>query len=162
MEVAGKADTTVVVVNPGWGDSVQANKAGLMEIADVFVINKADRKGVDETRRDLELMLDLSSLPDGSWRPPILPTVASSSEGIPAVWDAVVAHRAHVEGNGELARRRERRLREELREIVATRLGVRARELCTGERYEALTEQVVDRRLDPWSAADAMLESVGA
>src|SRR5688572_18782322 len=63
VEIAGKADTTVVVVNPGWGDSVQANKAGLMEIADVFVINKADRKGVDETRRDLEQMLDLSELP---------------------------------------------------------------------------------------------------
>ena len=68
VEIAGKADTTVVVVNPGWGDAVQANKAGLMEIADVFVINKADRPGVDETRRDLELMLDLSDL--GDWRPP--------------------------------------------------------------------------------------------
>ena len=75
VEVAGKADTTVVVVNPGWGDSVQANKAGLMEIADVFVINKADRKGVEETRRDLMQMLDLSDLPHESWRPPIVPTV---------------------------------------------------------------------------------------
>ncbi|HEX2785270.1 MAG TPA: methylmalonyl Co-A mutase-associated GTPase MeaB, partial [Ilumatobacteraceae bacterium] len=62
VEIAGKADTTVVVVNPGWGDSVQANKAGLMEIADVFVINKADRTGVDETRRDLEQMLELSDI----------------------------------------------------------------------------------------------------
>ena len=67
VEIAGEADTTVVVVNPGWGDAVQANKAGLMEIADVFVINKADRAGVDETRRDLEQMLDLSALAD--WRP---------------------------------------------------------------------------------------------
>ena len=68
VEIAGKADTTVVVVNPGWGDSVQANKAGLMEIADVFVINKADRAGVDATRRDLEQMLDLSDLPRDAWR----------------------------------------------------------------------------------------------
>ena len=78
VEIAGKADTTVVVVNPGWGDSVQANKAGLMEIADVFVINKADRKGVDETRRDLEQMLDLSDLPHEAWRPPIVPTIGST------------------------------------------------------------------------------------
>ena len=78
VEIAGKADTTVVVVNPGWGDSVQANKAGLMEIADIFVINKADRKGVDETRRDLEQMLDLSDLASDAWRPPILPVVATT------------------------------------------------------------------------------------
>ena len=97
VEVAGKADTTVVVVNPGWGDSVQANKAGLMEIADVFVINKADRKGVDETRRDLEQMLDLSDLPHDAWRPPIVPTIGSTGEGVPALWDAVLAHRAHAE-----------------------------------------------------------------
>ena len=83
VEIAGKADTTVVVVNPGWGDAVQANKAGLMEIADVFVINKADRPGVDETRRDLELMLDLSEL--GEWRPPIVPTVATDGRACRAV-----------------------------------------------------------------------------
>ncbi|MEZ5257622.1 MAG: hypothetical protein R2705_12220 [Ilumatobacteraceae bacterium] len=82
VEVAGKADTTVVVVNPGWGDSVQANKAGLMEIADVFVINKADRTGTQETRRDLEGMLELSDLPHGAWRPPIVTTVASEQQGI--------------------------------------------------------------------------------
>jgi len=70
VEIAGKADTTVVVVNPGWGDSVQANKAGLMEIADIFVINKADRKGAEETRRDLEQMLDLSDIGHDDWRPP--------------------------------------------------------------------------------------------
>ena len=81
VEVAGKADTTVVVVNPGWGDSVQANKAGLMEIADVFVINKADRKGVEETARDLMQMLDLSDLAHDAWRPPIVPTVAIERRG---------------------------------------------------------------------------------
>ncbi len=103
VEIAGKADTTVVVVNPGWGDSVQANKAGLMEIADVFVINKADRKGVEETRRDLEQMLDLSDLPHDGWRPPIVPTVASTGDGVIAVWDAVLAHRDYAETSGQLA-----------------------------------------------------------
>lgn len=162
VEIAGKADTTVVVVNPGWGDSVQANKAGLMEIADVFVINKADRAGVDETRRDLEQMLELSELPADAWRPPIVATVASTGEGVSKLWDAIVAHREHITASGELARRRAYRVREELREIVARRLEERARELCTGERWEALQHGVVERSTDPWTAADEMLAGVGA
>ena len=162
VEIAGKADTTVVVLNPGWGDSVQANKAGLMEIADIFVINKADRKGVDETRRDIEQMLELSDLAHDAWRPPILATVGSTGEGVPALWDAVVEHRRFIETSGEFSRRREHRLREELREIVARRLEHRAREICTGERWETLQTEVIERRLDPWSAADEMLKGVGA
>jgi LAO/AO transport system kinase len=160
VEIAGKADTTVVVVNPGWGDAVQANKAGLMEIADVFVINKADRKGVEETRRDLELMLDLSEL--GAWRPPIVATVASKGEGVEALWQAVEDHRAYAEKSGLADRRRDLRLRAELREIVVQRLDRRARDLCTGDEYERLTSDVLDRRIDPWSAADRMLEGIGA
>lgn len=162
VEIAGKADTTVVVVNPGWGDAVQANKAGLMEIADIFVINKADRKGVDETRRDLEQMLDLSDLPHEAWRPPIIPTIGSTGEGVPALWDVVTQHREHITDNGELDRRRQFRLREELREIVARRLEQRAREVCTGERWDALQDGVIARSMDPWSAADEMLKVVGA
>ena len=162
VEVAGKADTTVVVVNPGWGDSVQANKAGLMEIADVFVINKADRKGVEETSRDLMQMLDLSDLPHDSWRPPIVPTVGSTGEGVPALWEAVLAHREYAESSGQLRERRAFRLREELREIVATRLGHRARQICSGERWDELTDAVVARSTDPWTAADEMLAAVDA
>jgi LAO/AO transport system kinase len=162
VEIAGKADTTVVVVNPGWGDSVQANKAGLMEIADVFVINKADRKGVDETRRDLEQMLDLSDLPHEAWRPPIVPTIGSTGEGVPALWDVVQQHRAHISSSGELDRRRRFRLREELREIVARRLEQKAREICTGDRWDQLQDGVIERTLDPWSAADEMLKAVRA
>ena len=124
VEVAGKADTTVVVVNPGWGDSVQANKAGLMEIADVFVINKADRKGVEETRRDLEQMLDLSDLPHEC----VAPADRARPSARPAracteLWDAVLAHRAYAERVGRAAGAPARSgLREELREIVAKRL----------------------------------------
>ena len=160
VEIAGKADTTVVVVNPGWGDSVQANKAGLMEIADVFVINKADRKGVEETRRDLEQMLDLSELPADSWRPPIVATVATTGDGVAELWDAVNAHREHAEASGQLESRRSFRAREELREIVANRLHQRAREICTGDRWEALTEAVAAHESDPWTAADTMLDGV--
>jgi len=162
VEIAGKADTTVVVVNPGWGDSVQANKAGLMEIADIFVINKSDRKGADETRRDLEQMLDLSDLSTDDWRPPVLATVGTSGEGVPALWDEVIRHRQYIDASGELARRREFRLREELREIVARRLEDRARDILTGERWDAIQMSVIERHTDPWSAADEMLRGVGA
>ena len=162
VEVAGKADTTVVVVNPGWGDSVQANKAGLMEIADVFVINKADRNGVEETSRDLMQMLDLSDLPHDTWRPPIVATIGSTGQGVAELWDAVLAHRAYAESSGLLAERRAFRLREELREIVATRLGRRARQVCSGERWDELADAVVERSTDPWTAADEMLAAVDA
>ena len=161
VEIAGKADTTVVVVNPGWGDSVQANKAGLMEIADIFVINKADRKGVDETRRDLEQMLELSDLSSDVWYPPILPVVATTGQGIDEYWSAVLAHRAAIEASGELARRRQFRVGEELREIVARRLEQRARQLTTGDRWERLQADVAHHRTDPWTAADEMLEGIG-
>lgn len=160
VEVAGKADTTVVVVNPGWGDSVQANKAGLMEIADVFVINKADRKGVEETRRDLEQMLELSDLPHDAWRPPIVPTIASSGEGVSDLWDAVLAHRDYAESSGQLASRRSFRSSEELREIVVNRLRERAREICTGDRWDELADSVADHSVDPWTAADEMLQGI--
>src|SRR3954447_21644948 len=162
VEVAGKADTTVVVVNPGWGDAVQANKAGLMEIADVFVINKADRKGVADPRRALEQMLELSDLADGAWPPPILPVVATTGQGVAEYWQAVVEHRATIEASGELARRRQFRIGEELREIIARRLEHRARELTTGNRWTQLQLDVSEHRLDPWTAADEMLGAVGA
>ncbi|MEP7202677.1 MAG: methylmalonyl Co-A mutase-associated GTPase MeaB [Ilumatobacteraceae bacterium] len=160
VEIAGKADTTVVVVNPGWGDSVQANKAGLMEIADIFVINKADRQGVADTRRDLEQMLELSNLAEGAWHPPILPVVATANEGVAEYWDAVIAHRSAIEASGELARRRQFRVGEELREIVARRLEQRARQVATGERWDQLQLDVAEHRIDPWTAADQMLDGI--
>jgi LAO/AO transport system kinase len=164
VEVAGKADTTVVVVNPGWGDSVQAAKAGLMEIADVFAINKADRAGVEDTRRDLQQMLELSAETAGpasaGWDVPIVGTVGTTGAGIVELWGAIAAHRDHVTATGVLEARRRFRLGEELREIIARRLEHRARELCTGDRWDALTDGVLSRAVDPWSAADEMLAPV--
>ena len=162
VEIAGKADTTIVVVNPGWGDAVQANKAGLMEIADIFVINKADRKGADETRRDLEQMLDLSDLAHDAWRPPILQTTATSGEGVEELWNTVTQHREHSTTTGLLQRRRSFRLREELREIVERRLEHRAREICSGSEWDALQTKVLENQLDPWTAADDMLKGIKA
>jgi LAO/AO transport system kinase len=164
VEVAGKADTTIVVVNPGWGDSVQANKAGLMEVADIFVINKADRPGADETRRDLEQMLDLAGSAEwpthespSAWRPPIVCTVATTGDGVVKLWDAVIEHRHHAAESGLLERRRAGRLREELGDVVARRLRQRAEQLCGEERWRRLTDAVLARELDPWAAADEMI-----
>lgn len=162
VEIAGKADTTIVVVNPGWGDAVQANKAGLMEIADIFVINKADRKGADETRRDLEQMLDLSDLAHDAWRPPIMQTTATSGEGVEELWNVVAQHREHSITTGLLQRRRSFRLREELREIVERRLEHRAREICSGSEWDSLQARVLENKLDPWTAADDMLKGIKA
>ncbi|MER3453260.1 MAG: methylmalonyl Co-A mutase-associated GTPase MeaB, partial [Acidimicrobiia bacterium] len=117
VEIAGAADTTVVVLTPGAGDSVQAMKAGLLEVADLFVINKADRPGVAELERDLNHMLDMDP-GMGDWRPPIVKTVATTGEGVDALWATIEEHRVHLEATGELAERRSRRLAEELREIV--------------------------------------------
>lgn len=155
VEIAGAADTTVVVINPGWGDAVQANKAGLLEIADVFVVNKADRDGVAETARDLEMMLDMSAGSD--WRPPVLRTVATTGEGVDELWDAVLAHRAHLEDTGRLAGRREARLRDELRGIVLARLEVEADAVCRGPVFDDALASVVRRERDPYSAVQDLL-----
>jgi len=156
VEVAGAADTTVVVVNPRWGDGVQANKAGLLEIADVLVVNKADRVGAADTVRDLEMMLELAG--DRDWRPPIVQTVATDSRGVEDLWRAVLDHRAYLEADGRLERRRDERLREELRAIVHERLRADAEERCHGERFDRLVAQVAARELDPYAAADELLQ----
>ncbi len=159
VEVAGEADTTIVVVNPGWGDAVQANKAGLMEIADIFVVNKADRPGVDTTVSDIGQMLDLSVVRD--WRPPVVCTVSTTGEGVDELRRVVADHRAHLDATGELAVRRAARLRNEMHRILAERLLLQARALGSGDRFEALCEQVASRELDPWTATDTLLAGEG-
>jgi GTPase len=156
VEVAGAADTTVVVVNPRWGDGVQANKAGLLEIADVLVVNKADREGAADTVRDLQVMLELAGERD--WRPPIVETVATDNRGIDDLWQSILDHRSHLEADGRLDRRRDARLRDELRAIVHERLRAGAEERCSGERFDRLVEKVAARKLDPYAAADELLQ----
>jgi LAO/AO transport system kinase len=156
MEIASAADTVVVVLNPGWGDAMQANKAGLLEVADVFAINKADRPQVRETRRDLDQMLDLGG--ERAWRPPIVETVATAASGIDELWSAVNGHRAHLEATGELAARRRRRTREELVRVLAAESRARARALASGERFEAAVDAVADGGVDPYRAADDLLD----
>ena len=155
VEIVGTADTTVVVVNPGWGDGVQANKAGLMEIADIFVVNKCDRDGAAETVRDLEMMLDLSGHPE--WRAPIVQTVATTGRGVDEFWAAIGRHREFMLAQDRLAGRRDQRTREELRKIVLARLIDSADARCAGPAFEALVHEVAERRTDPYTAAATLL-----
>ncbi len=155
VEVVAAADTTVVVVNPGWGDAVQANKAGLMEIADVFVVNKSDRPGAAETRHDLEAMLSLGA--GRAWTPPVVETVAATGHGVADLWAALTRHREFLADSGELERRRGRRADDELRNVVIARLVERAQQVCDGPAWEAARERLAARGADPWQVADELL-----
>jgi LAO/AO transport system kinase len=157
VEIASAADTTAVVVTPGWGDSMQANKAGLLEVADVFVINKADRPGVREARRDLEQMLDLAR-PD-AWRPEIVDTTATAAEGVSELWGAVARHRAHLLASGLLTVRRADRLALELRRVLLARTEVHIDELVAGEEFSSSVKALVAGELDPYHAADRLLSA---
>jgi LAO/AO transport system kinase len=155
VEIVESADTTVVVVNPGWGDSVQANKAGLLEIGDLFVVNKADRDGVGDAVRDLEQMLDLGGHRD--WRPPVLTTVATTGEGVAAVWEAIGDHRDHLEESGGLAANRSARLRGEFHRAVVAQLLGRAEGETEGDRFAGLVAEIDAGLIDPWTAARRLL-----
>jgi len=155
VEIASAADTTVVVVTPGWGDSMQANKAGLLEVADVFVINKADRPGAREARRDLEQMLDLAR--PGAWRPEIIDTTATAGEGVADLWSAVARHRHHLRRSGQLVTRRSDRLAQELRRVLLARTEARIDELAAGEEFTTAVKALVAGELDPYQAADRLL-----
>jgi len=165
VEIAGAADTTIVVLNPGTGDSVQASKAGLLEVADVFVINKADRPGVQELERDLQFVLDLGGRGGrradaaDEWRPPVLRAVATTGDGISAVIEAVQAHARHLADSGELAHRRARRAEQELSDAVAEELRRRSAARSTGDTYAKVLAEVQARRLDPYTAAEKLLSS---
>jgi LAO/AO transport system kinase len=158
VEVAAATDTTIVVVNPGWGDAIQANKAGLLEIADLFVINKADRPGARETRRDLELMLDLTEL--GPWRPPIVETVASAGEGVAELWATILSHRHHQIEAGTLAVQRRQRLEREFRQILLARLGEQVDRALAAGGVDDIVASMLDGGADPYSAADRVLDRV--
>jgi LAO/AO transport system kinase len=159
VEVATAADTTLVVVAPGWGDAVQASKAGILEIADVFVVNKADRDGAAEAARDLEIMLKMG--PEMEWVPPVIRTSTVNDEGIDELWEAIESHRKHLEASGELDRRRRARLLREVEEMVSVRLRDRAASMLERGAMEKLAVDLVARRVDPYRAADILVGEVG-
>jgi len=160
VEIAGLADTTVVLLAPGMGDGIQAAKAGILEIGDLYVVNKADRDGADQVRRDLRGMLALAERLEGAWKPPILSTVAARSEGLDEVVAAIEKHQAHLEESGELAVRRTRRARDEIEAIAVTTLRTRWAGLHENSLLDDLAAQVVAGSSDPYAAADSLLATL--
>ena len=158
VEIAANADTTIVVVNPGWGDSVQAAKAGLLEIGDVFVVNKADRHGFSETVRDLTQMLELGH--QEGWAPPIVATVASTGEGVDELWQAIADHRAHLQASGRLEEMRHRRLAVELEAALLAGMRRQVSSAVPATQWEEIVERVAQRKIDPWGAAEGLLASI--
>ena len=161
VEVAAQADTTVVLLAPGMGDGIQAAKAGILEIGDVFVVNKADRDGADATARELTHMLGLGEAREaGAWRPPIVKTVAARGEGIDELVQALEKHRAWLAEHGELAVRRRRRAADEIEAIALSALRARIGDLHGDRRLDALAERVVAGGLDPYGAADELVSGL--
>ena len=163
VEVAALADTTVVLLAPGMGDAVQAAKAGILEVGDVYVVNKADREGADATVRELRHMLGLGERRGpGEWRPPVVKTVASRGEGVDEVVEALAKHRAWLEETGQMQARRRRRVAEEIEAIAVAALRERMGDLHRGRRLDELADAVLAGALDPYAAADALVEELGA
>jgi LAO/AO transport system kinase len=161
VEIAAKADTSVVLLAPGMGDGIQAAKAGILEIGDVYVVNKADRDGADATARELNHMLGLGEArAPGDWRPPIVKTVAARGEGIDEVVEALEKHRAWMDEHGALSERRRTRAAGEVEAIAVTTLRERIADLHGDKRLSALAERIVAGELDPYAAADELIKGL--
>ncbi|MFC5907643.1 methylmalonyl Co-A mutase-associated GTPase MeaB [Streptacidiphilus monticola] len=158
VEIAAQADTTMVLLAPGMGDGIQAAKAGILEIGDVYVVNKADRDGADATARELNHMLGLGEArKPGDWRPPIVKTVAAKGEGVDEVVEALEKHYAWMSEHGELTARRLRRASAEIETIALTALRERFGSLHEDSRLAALAGRVTAGETDPYAAADELI-----
>ena len=157
VEIAATADTTLVVVAPGMGDSIQAAKAGILEIADAFAVNKSDRPGAQEVVRDLRTMLAMARYGPDDWKPPIVSTTAGTGDGIADLAAALGSHLAWLEKSGERAARRQARARDEITAIAVAELQRRLGGLPGEARLEDLAARVAAGDLDPYSAADALI-----
>lgn len=161
VDIASAAHTTVVVEAPGLGDVIQANKAGILEIADILVVNKADLPGAENTQRGLAMALEMSPAASHdaqpSWTIPVLPTVATSGEGVPELAKAIAAHREHLSASGDWERRERTRLRSHLEGLLRERLMDRFLHSQTDGRFEQVLEKVLARRMSPAQAADELI-----
>ncbi|GAA4956153.1 methylmalonyl Co-A mutase-associated GTPase MeaB [Actinoplanes utahensis] len=161
VEIASLADTTLVLLAPGMGDAIQAVKAGVLEIADVFVINKADRPGADATYRDIQGMLALGERGPGEWRPQVVRSVAAKGEGVDDVVAAIGKHRDWLEGTDKLRERREHRAATEISALALGTLRARMGDLSGGTALPDLAARVATGELDPYAAASALLAALG-
>ncbi|MFC5263325.1 methylmalonyl Co-A mutase-associated GTPase MeaB [Kribbella qitaiheensis] len=160
VEIAGMADTTLVLLAPGMGDGIQAAKAGILEVGDIYVVNKADRDGVQNVTRDLRAMLALAERTPDAWVPPILKTVASRNEGIDEVVVAIEDRLTWMRGNGVLVERRRSRARDEVEAIAMTALRARFAHLHGDARLDVLAAKVADGDTDPYAAADELIAAL--
>ncbi len=157
IDIAGHCDTTLMLCVPGLGDEIQALKAGILEIGDIFAVNKADIDGADRTALELEAMLDFSSLP---WRPPVIKIIARDSKGVEELWRAIEEHRRWQTESGALEKRRRDNCRADLLERIRNRLiGHIHQDTTMGERLNALVSAVYERNIDPYSASARILEA---
>ncbi|HEV2782071.1 MAG TPA: methylmalonyl Co-A mutase-associated GTPase MeaB [Actinophytocola sp.] len=156
VDIVSLADTTLVLLAPGMGDGIQAAKAGILEVADVFVVNKADRDGADATVRDLIHMISLGrrEIPGPHWRPRVVRTVATTGDGVDELVSAVDAHHDWLVSHGELEARRTRRAADEIEAIALRTLRERLGHVRGDETLDRLSKQVVAGELDPYTAAD--------
>jgi GTPase len=157
VEIAGLADTTLVLAAPGAGDAIQAAKAGILEVADIFVVNKSDQPGAQEVVRDLRTMTAMARRGEGDWKPPIVTTVATTGEGIADLAARLDAHRSWLAASGEGDRRRLARARAEITALAVAALAQRAGGLPGGAGLDALAARVAAGELDPYSAADELV-----
>jgi LAO/AO transport system kinase len=160
VEIASLADTTLVLLAPGMGDAIQAVKAGVLEIADVFVINKADRPGADATYRDIQGMLALGERRPDEWRPQVVRAVAAKNEGIDDVVAAIGKHRDWLESTGNLQKRREHRASAEISALALGTLRARMGDLRGGAALPSLATRVANGDIDPHAAAAELLASL--
>jgi LAO/AO transport system kinase len=163
VAIASLADSTVVMLAPGLGDGIQAAKAGILEIADLYVVNKADRDGATQTVRDLKSMLSLGEKrAPGDWKPPVLSTVSSKNEGIAELVAELDRHNVWLTESGELDKRRRRRAAEEIEALAVTALRERIGDLRGGDLLSDLADEVLAGKADPYAAADRLIAEVGA
>jgi LAO/AO transport system kinase len=158
--IAAMADTTMVIVAPGLGDAIQAAKAGILEIGDVFVVNKSDKPGAQEAVRDLRGMIAMARRAEGDWKPPIVSTTAAAGEGIGDLVARLDEHRAWLDRSGEGERRRRARAREEISVIALAGLRARMGGLPGDERIDGLAGRVAAGELDPFAAAEELIAGV--
>ena len=161
VDIVRTADVSIVTIVPGSGDEVQALKAGIMEIADVFVVNKADREGADRAVASIEAMLSLQALPEGAWRPPIVKTEATTGRGVEELLAAVARFRAHTEA--QQGSRRRARAEWRVRELLARRFLDHVERDVVGEgEFDRLLDRIAAREIDPYTAVDGIFARAAA
>jgi len=159
LAIAQTADTTILVLMPGSGDEIQAIKSGIMEIGDIFVVNKGDLPGANKTAAEVTHSLELAQLPT-SWRPPVLISVAETGEGMPDVWQAALDHRKFLETSGQLKERRKAKVQSELEELVAEMARTNLKASLEQSHIQDLLHQVLKREVDPHSAAEELMQEL--